>query len=226
MHDIAKFLSGFRRFQESYFCRDAELFNSLQEGQNPGALVIACSDSRVDPAILMDCAPGDLFVVRNVANLVPPYAPDDGHHGVSAALEFAVKSLKVGHIIVLGHGQCGGIKALLEQDCPTDTKEQEPCACACEFIHTWVNIAAAAKERVKADLPEAPADKQQRACEQAAVLISLDNLLGFPWVRERVERGVLFLHGWYFDLERGELLSFIPETSSFEPLVSRCRARD
>lgn len=209
MEDIAKLLAGFRRFQKNYFRGDTELFDQLKEGQQPITLVIACSDSRVDPALLLDCAPGDLFVVRNVANLVPPYEPDAGYHGVSAALEYAVCSLKVPHIIVLGHSQCGGIESLMQASGDG----------AGEFLGRWVNIAAPARDEVLESLASKPPEVRHRACEQAAILLSLDNLLTFPWVRQRAEQGDLLLHGWYFDLLRGELSSYEAESGEFQPLV-------
>jgi carbonic anhydrase len=211
MEDIAKLIAGFRRFQQNHFRGDTELFDQLKKGQQPNTLVIGCSDSRVDPAILMDCAPGDLFVVRNVANLVPPYAPDSGYHGVSAALEYAVCILKVMHIIVMGHSQCGGINSLMQGtvDGPG------------EFLGRWVDIAAPARAEVLRGLAGKSAEIQQRACEQATILLSLDNLLTFPWLRRRVEQGELLLHGWYFDLVRGELLSYEAENAVFQPLVHR-----
>ncbi|MES9997255.1 carbonic anhydrase [Desulfovibrio aminophilus] len=214
MRDIAKFINGFKRFQDSYFCGDEEVFQRLRSGQNPRALVIGCCDSRVDPAILTDSAPGDLFVVRNVANLVPPREEDGGRHGVSAALEFAVRVLRVEHVIVMGHSACGGIRSLMRGEFGQ----------ASEFLPHWVDIMAPARERVLRELPGKSEELQERACEQAAVLVSLDNLLTFPWVRERVEAGDLLLHGWYFDLERGELLSYLPQSGQFEPLVPRCEA--
>jgi carbonic anhydrase len=218
MHDIAKFISGFRRFQEGYFCNESELFEKLRLGQSPRAVIIACSDSRVDPAILTGSEPGDLFAIRNVANLVPPYERDKGIHGVSAALEYAVTCLEVDHVIVLGHSQCGGIKALL--DGATGALGDD------SFIHRWVSIADAAKRKVLEELPNATPDQLQRALEQAAILVSLDNLLGFPWIWERVADERLALHGWYFDMQRGELLSYLPQTGSFEALAGRCDRRD
>jgi carbonic anhydrase len=213
--DIASFLSGFKEFQRTYFCAGSEFFASLKNAQTPRALVIACSDSRVDPAILTGCEPGDMFVVRNVANLVPPYEKSPGLHGVSAALEYAVTILEVGHVIVLGHSSCGGIQALM------DSRSEE----LGEFIAPWVSIAKPALEEVSRELTEKTKELRQQACEQAAVLVSLENLLTFPWVFERVMNGKLYLHGWYFDLGRGELLSYLPETGSFEPLVARCEGR-
>jgi len=202
-------IGGFRRFRERHFAKDSERFKELvQFGQTPKALVVACCDSRVDPALVLDCAPGDLFVIRNVANLVPP-AENQGHyHGTSAALEFGVRNLRVQHIIVLGHAQCGGIHALLEGS--VDKEES--------FIAGWMGIAEAARDRVESEFGKDCSDIRHRACEQQAILVSLANLQTFSWIRERVEQGKLSLHGWYFDIERGELLGYDPATRKFEML--------
>lgn len=160
--------------------------------------------------MITDSAPGELFVVRNVANLVPPYEPDMAHHGISSALEYAVCDLQVQHVVVLGHSQCGGIGYLMNNDGPGGR----------EFIGRWVRMVSAAKKEVLQRLPGKSAEVQQRACEQAAILLSLDNLLTFPWLRQRVEQGTLFLHGWYFDLGRGELLSYDPHLGNFKSLVT------
>ena len=215
MKDIARFISGFKEFQRTYFCGDDQVFSVLKENQNPKVLVIACSDSRVDPAILTGCAPGDMFVVRNVANLVPPYENAPGYHGVSAAVEYAVKVLQVEHVIVLGHSCCGGIQALMTAD---------PEALG-EFIAPWVKIAEPALREVSEKLTNKDDKLRQCACEQASVLVSLENLLTFPWIWEQVMTGRIYLHGWYFEMNRGELLSYLPETGSFEPLVARCEAQ-
>jgi carbonic anhydrase len=215
MKDIARFLSGFKMFQRTYFCEDNQLFSDLNQAQNPKVLVIACSDSRVDPAILLGVEPGDMFVVRNVANLVPPYETAPGRHGVSAALEYAVKVLAVEHVIVLGHSCCGGIQALMAPD-------REELG---EFIAPWVTIAEAALRGVSDKLTHKDESLRQRACEQASVLVSLENLLTFPWLKDRVTQGSVYLHGWYFDMQKGELLSYLPETGTFEPLVARCETK-
>jgi carbonic anhydrase len=209
MRDIEKFIEGFRQFHRNYFSENRELFDRLKQGQRPPALVVACCDSRVDPAILTGSEPGDIFVVRNVANLVPPCEHGGGQHGVSAALEFGVCSLGVEHIIVLGHSQCGGIRALLEgaRGCQGG-----------EFVAKWVGIAEPAREKVLRELPHKPLESQARACEQAAILLSLENLLTFPWIRQRVGVGELSLHGWYFDLGQGELLGYDPAAKAFLPL--------
>jgi len=212
MKDIAQFLSGFKSFQQTYFCAENTFFADLKKGQSPKAVVIACSDARVDPAILMGCEPGDIFVVRNVANLVPPYEAADGHHGVSAALEYAVRILNVEHIIVLGHSFCGGIKALMSPN----RKHLG------EFIAPWVDIAGQARRSIEAEFGGKPDAVKCRACELASILVSIDNLLTFSWISEKVAAQALYVHGWYFDMESGELLSYLPETKSFETIVSRC----
>jgi carbonic anhydrase len=158
----------------------------------------------------MDCEPGDLFVVRNVANLVPPYETGGGLHGVSTALEFGVCMIGVQHIIVLGHLQCGGVHALMHGI---------PAGASAEFIGSWVNIAARAKERVLAELPDASPEEQLCACEEASILVSLENLLTFPWIKSRVQQGALMLHGWYFDIETGSLMAYSPLIGCFETLT-------
>ncbi len=207
MKDIERFIIGFRSFQKDYFGKENSQFEPLKQGQNPKTMIIGCSDSRVDPAILTNCFPGDIFTVRNVANLVPPFGESSGLHGVSAALEFAVCHLEVEQIIVLGHSQCGGINALMAG------------SCGCKgggFISDWMSIAAPAREKVLAELPEKDAKLQQRAAEQGAILLSLENLRTFPWINQRIAEGTLSLHGWYFDLNAGELFEYRPCTGLFQ----------
>ncbi len=218
--NLGKFIRGFERFRQDYFRGNTDLYAKLRQGQNPDALVISCCDSRVDPAIITNCAPGDLFVARDVANLVPPYEPDGGHHGVSAAIEYAVLTLGVEHIVVLGHSQCGGIGALVDGGAH---------GAGGEFIGPWMSIC---QDEVRAVLEATEGEseeKRRRACEQAVILVSLRNLMSFPWVRERVEACQLCLHGWYFDIRGGELLAYSPEALAFRPLVcceeSPCSAR-
>lgn len=207
MKDIANFIAGFRRFQERYFSASSDLFRQLRGGQHPRALIVACSDSRVDPALLIGAEPGDVFVVRNVANLVPPYEPGGNYASVPAALEFAVQSLEVEHIIVLGHAHCGGIHALMNR-------------LGGEFIGKWVSIAQRARERVIAELPDKPPAMQARACEQASILVSMENLLSYPWIAERVAAGSIHLHGWYFDIDGGAMLHYDPARNAFETIGS------
>jgi len=204
-----KLIDGFKRFKQTYFGDDKALYASMKTGQPAKTLMVACCDSRVDPAILTDCDPGDLFIVRNVANLVPPCEEDQHHHGTSSAIEFAVKGLQVENIIVMGHANCGGIKGLWESDNINDS----------QFIHRWVSIAQEAKEWVKVNHAEASNAVQLKNCEQRGVLVSLKNLMEFDFVRERVENGSLSIHGWYFDIPAGELLSYNPATDNFENVV-------
>lgn len=209
MKDIEGFIAGFRSFRKDYFGPGVSQFEPLKKGQSPKTMLIGCSDSRVDPALLTHSAPGEIFVVRNVANLVPPYETSGGLHGVSAALEYAVCHLLVENIIVLGHSQCGGITALMAGG----------CGCKGDgFIDGWISIAAPARDKVLAALPKKEARLQQRAAEQAAILLSLENLHSFPWIEQRIAEGTLSLHGWYFDMEAGELLGYQPHSGLFRKL--------
>ncbi len=170
-------IAGYRRFRAAGWPERRQIFESLSEtGQHPSTLVIACVDSRVDPGVIFDTAPGQLLTVRNVANLVPPYAPDVAYHGTSAALEFGVRVLEVSHLVVLGHGQCGGVGALL-QGAP---------AIASDFVAQWMSIADSA--RVNA-LRCASVEARQQVCECEVVKVSLANLMTFPWIAERVASG-------------------------------------
>ena len=213
MANIATFLEGFERFREKYFAGDASLYSRLRQGQSPSALVISCCDSRADPGMLMGAGPGDIFVVRNVANLVPPYRNGAEMPGIRADIEFAVKSLNVAQIIILGHSGCGGIRALMDGEGLTGSQY--------EFIGNWVSIARPARERVLRELGNESPAVQTKACEQLAISLSLENLMSFPWIRKRVEAGELTLHGWYFDIDAGELLGYSAESKSFAPLVSK-----
>ncbi len=214
MKDIQDLISGFRRFQQHYFGEQRELYERLTRGgQSPRVMVIGCCDSRVDPALITDCDPGDMFVVRNVANLVPPFEEGGGYHGTSAAIEFAVRCLHVEHVIVMGHARCGGVRALLG-----DIRFEDGAG---QFITPWMSIAQAARAEVKAKLPAASLDERAAACEQAVVRISLDNLLTFPFVRAAVERKRLSLHGWYFDIARGELLRYDSASRHFQPVAGK-----
>jgi carbonic anhydrase len=217
MRDVSKFLSGFRRFQHSYLGKRRALFDQLiQQGQRPRALVIACCDSRCDPALLTDCDPGDMFVVRNVANLVPPHVQATYFAATTSAIAFAVHNLEVEHIIVLGHAQCGGIRALMEHKEPTCNEE--------ELIAKWLGIAEEARLQVLKEFPHKPMQTLTHACEQSAILVSLENLMSYPWISSRVNQGKLALHGWYFDMENGDLYEYTPETGAFQVLVDKLEA--
>lgn len=207
---IEALLRGYRRFRTTRYAQARELYEQLQaRGQRPKVLFIACCDSRADPAAITDSGPGELFVIRNVANLVPPCTPDGGHHGTSAAVEFAVRHLEVEHIVVMGHAECGGAKALMQGagDDPAPG----------DFIGQWIALAQPARNRVLA-MPRLAPDGHQRAIEQEIVRLSLENLLSFGWLRERVEAGRLSLHGWHFGIATGSLRVLEPASGEFHPL--------
>lgn len=196
-------IHGYRVFRATEWPPRRALFEELAaRGQKPHTMVIACSDSRVDPTMIFNVGPGELFVVRNVANLVPPCMPDAQFHGTSAALEFGVKVLEVDDLIVLGHGMCGGIRALLD-----------PSLAPRDFVGPWMTIATRARDRVLAcDAPD-----KQTACEHEAVKVSLENLATFPWIAERVESRSLRLHGASFDIRTGVLEVLQPD-GNFAPV--------
>lgn len=202
MRDIEDLWSGYRKFKAGRYQAQADLYRELGDGQAPKIFIIGCADSRVDPAEIFNAAPGQLFVVRNVANLVPPYEETDGLHGVSAALEFAVTALKVDHIVVMGHGGCGGVAASLS------AAADKPVG---QFIAPWVRLLDEARDHVLAGDPEDP----QTALEHGGVGASLDNLLSFPFVKEAVDRGDLSLHGAWFSIGQGKLSWRDPETGVF-----------
>ena len=191
MHDVVTdFLCGFDAFQKDV---DPQLLKNLQESQKPKALVIACSDSRVDPAILFSCSPGDIFVIRNVANIVPRYTHDSSVHGVSAAIEYAIVYLNVKHIILLGHSNCGGIASLY-----TNVKG--------EFIGPWVDILREVKEDIDSIYFDIPEEDRRRCCEIEAMRVSYTNLKTLPFIHERLKKGSLSLHTWFFDLRDAKLV--------------------
>ena len=197
-------LAGYRRFRSHRWQSERDVFESLaKNGQSPSALVISCIDSRVSPSIIFDAPPGEILTVRNVANLVPPYAPDGAHHSTSAALEFGVRVLEVRNLIVLGHSSCGGVKALIDGAPPN----------AHEFIGPWMAIAEAARVR---SLTCSTRDECQMCGEHEVIKISLKNLMTFPWIAQRVAAEKLALYGVWFDVARGELL-LLQGDGSFAP---------
>ncbi|MGN6283642.1 MAG: carbonic anhydrase [Afipia sp.] len=199
-------IAGYRAFATHRLPTEQSRYRDLSErGQSPPTMVIGCCDSRVSPEVIFDAGPGELFVVRNVANLVPPYAPDGEAHGVSAALEFAVQVLRVKNIVVLGHAQCGGIKALVQ--------DPEPLSPG-DFIGKWMSILAPALDATKHRHQEDDHDFISHV-EKQAVLTSLDNLMTFPCIRVLAERGKLQLHGAYFGVAKGSLSVLDRATGEF-----------
>lgn len=202
----SRLIEGYRAFCDQRLSTEQHRYRELAEqGQSPDVMVIGCCDSRVSPEVIFDARPGELFVARNVANLVPPFAPDRGLHGVSAALEFAVQALKVKHIVVLGHAQCGGIRAYAEEAAPLSPGD---------FIGHWMTLIEPAARKIGARADLARAD-YITALEQEAAVTSLDNLMTFPCVRILVERGRLHLHAAYFGVAAGDLSVYDPQLKAF-----------
>jgi carbonic anhydrase len=198
-----KLIAGYRRFRAEQWPERRTVFERLADGgQAPRTMVIACSDSRVDPTMIFGAEPGELFVLRNVANLVPPYEPDSAFHATSAALEFAVRVLEVEDVIVMGHAMCGGIKVLLEG-------APHPAG---DFLVPWMRIAEPAKHRALANATTGgPHTDVQTACERETIKLSLEHLLTFPWIADRVAAGTLRLTGMSFDIRSGVLTMLRPD---------------
>jgi carbonic anhydrase len=209
-------IDGYRAFLVSRLRHEQDRYRGLAEdGQSPQVMLIGCCDSRVSPEVIFDARPGEMFVVRNIANIVPPYAPDGRAHGVSAALEFGVAALRVKHIVVLGHAQCGGVKAFAE--------DAEPLTPG-DFIGSWMRLMAPAAEKIGPRGALSPSDYLTRL-EQANIVNSINNLLTFPRLREQVERGSVHLHGAYFGVATGQLSVRDGTTGKFMPVAAEDHAR-
>lgn len=192
-------VEGYQVFRKKYALGDTSIMQYLSHyGQKPKIMVVACCDARVDPALILQCDPGDLFVVRNVANIVPPYEKDEAHHGTSAALEFGIRFLEVEHLILLGHSQCGGIQALLDN---TDSNEND-------FITNWVSLVKTSGTTLK--------DPDEYA--KLALDISYQNCLTFSWIKERVMQKQLTIHLWYFDIKTGQIFTHSAAQEEYQPL--------
>lgn len=209
--ELDRLIAGYRRFRESGWTPKLERWRELREGQEPQVMIIACSDSRVDPAQIFDVDPGEIFVVRNVAAMVPPFETNPGHHGVSAALEFAVQVLKVKEVVVMGHGMCGGCKAALTQS----LKGTEPGEGG--FVADWISLLDDAREDVVSHFGTEGRDAE-RAMEQAGVRASLANLRTFPCVRRKEAKGELRLRGAFFAISDGVLHVLDEPSGEFAPV--------
>lgn len=202
-----RLLEGYQSFMNGRYRTERDRYRDLADaGQEPHTLVIACCDSRAAPETVFDCGPGELFVVRNVANLVPPYAPDSNYHATSAALEFAVQSLKIRQIVVMGHGRCGGIKAALD----VNASPLSPG----DFIGQWMGLLKPAAQQIK-DSVLLTSGERQFALEHISIRNSIANLRTFPCVKILEDRGKMALHGAWFDISTGELWVMNPRTGDF-----------
>jgi carbonic anhydrase len=204
---MERLIEGFKRFRADYFEEHRARFERLAgRRQHPRYAVVTCCDSRIDTTRIFDAVPGEIFLVRNIANLVPAYKPDEQQHSTSAAIEYAIRFLKVGQFVILGHAGCGGISALL------DPPKQET-----DFVGSWLEIARPVRERVLGRAHASP-EERQRACELEALKASLENVLSFPWVSARIDDGSLQADALYLDLERGEMLLYDRAKDAFAPV--------
>lgn len=205
---IQKLIKGFKDFRQHNDKLHVVCFDELSKGQSPQFMVVTCCDSRIDLGALFGTGFGDLFVVRNVANIIPPYELDDKHHGTSAALEAGVKYFNVEHIILMGHSGCGGIRVLGEEE-----KEST------DFLMNWMDQIKNLIQKVKEKFPEiSPRDGDYFSClEKENVKAGLSRLSEYPWIQDRVSAGTLTLHGWYFDIKAGEILG-VTVDGAFKPV--------
>ncbi|NBV28938.1 carbonic anhydrase [bacterium] len=194
---LDKYMKGYQTFREKYVSGNTSLMSALSaNGQRPTTMVIGCSDSRVDPSVILQCDPGELFVIRNVANIIPPFESNGGYHGTSAALEFGINYLNIKEMIILGHSQCGGIHALVSKQLNDQS----------DFIEKWVSI-------VNGDI-----DKENWSVDdyaKQALICSYQNCLTFPWISDRLKKNLLTIHQWYFDIHHGELFIYDEEKKLF-----------
>jgi len=208
MPERDELLTRLARFEKQFFPRYEKSYRRLvEEGQQPKTLFIGCSDSRIVPYALMDCGPGDLFIARNVGNLVPPWDMSAGFHGTAASIEFAVLQLKVQNIIVCGHSHCGAVRGLYDEPPPEAT-----------HLRAWLELARGAA------LQEPGSPEALRQVEQRSIVIQLERLMSYPMVVSRVRAGELFLHGWYYVIEDGQVRVLDAETGRFEPLQRQALA--
>ncbi len=208
---LQEFEKGHEAFQKVKFNHSKERFKKLvDEGQNPKALFIGCSDSRIMPAMITGSGPGDLFIVRNIGNFVAPYKPDADYHATASAIEYAVSILEVSDIIVCGHSHCGAIEALHKNIEATS-----------ENIHTvkWLELGKEAKKVALLVYGNKDKEAMLRYTEKISVVYQLDNLLTYPGVKKRVEEGTLYLHGWHYDMEDGDIEYYDDENYEFKPLT-------
>jgi len=208
---LDELIDGYHRFRAQDWSRERERWSELAEGQSPRVMILSCADSRVDPAHIFDARPGEIFVVRNIAGLAPPYETSSGFHGVSAALEFAVTQLQVEEILVMGHGLCGGCAAALTGQFD-DPEHGEG-----HFIADWVGMLSEARDRVRAR-HESLDREAFREMELEGVKVSLANLRTFPWIAEREASGTLKLHGAHFAVSEGRLYVLDEAEGNFRPV--------
>lgn len=212
MSDIGKLISGFRVFKATTFQRKKDVIHHLiEQGQKPSTMVISCVDIDVAPAEIFATIPGELYVINNIGGLVPKHTAT-GVHGIMSAIEYAVSDLQVQNIIVLGHAKCDGIKMMMSDKFTDKTKGLS------ESMRTWLSIASEAREAVKKEMADKTPEEQCAACERESVVVSLSNLIEYPYIAKRIEENKLNVFGWHFDVETGEIVGLNPDTGFFDSI--------
>ncbi len=211
MPDITKLANGFRIFKATTFPKQKEIISHfLEQGQKPTTLVISCCDIKLSPAEIFATNPGELYVINNIGGMIPKYGTA-GIHGILSALEYAVTTLEVQNIVVLGHSKCDGIKMMMS-DKFTSTNGLS------ESMKTWLSVASEARDAVKKQMADKSEDEQQASCEHESVIISLRNLMTYPYISKRLDQNKLNIFGWHFDTETGEMTGFNADTAFFDPI--------
>lgn len=212
MPDIAKLIGGFRVFKSTTYPQKRDIIHHfIEQGQKPSTMIIACVDLRLPPAEIFSSNPGDLYVLNNVGGLVPKYETK-GIHGIFSAIEYAVLGFEVENIIVLGHAKCRSIATMMSDKFVADKGLSES-------MKTWLSVAADARESAKKKFADKSEDEQQQACEHESIVISLRNLLGYPYIAKRMKENKLNIYGWHFDIETGEITVFNPDSKNFDPII-------
>lgn len=207
---MKKLYKGIHKFQKAYFKKEEDFFKRISKGQTPEVLFITCSDSRVDPTLVTQSKPGELFIVRNVGNIVPPYDAIKDKNSVAAAVEFAVLGLKVKDIIVCGHSNCGAMQALFKDEKELDNMPH---------LRDWLKIALPAKDTIDKFCQHSTGESRQRITEEENILAQLKNIQTYPFVERALKKGRLHLHGWYYNIETGRICAYNPNKDMFEEIV-------
>ena len=207
---MEKLYKGIHRFQSSFFKKEEEFFGRLSDGQKPEVMFITCADSRIDPALVTQSRPGELFIVRNVGNIIPPYDALKDKNSVAAAIEFTVLGLKVKDIIICGHSDCGAMQALYRDEGGLDDMPH---------LKEWLSLAFPVKEMVSRFYPDSSTISCQQIAERENILLQLKNLQTYPFVDKALKEGEVYLHGWYYDIGSGNILTYNPETDIFEKII-------
>ena len=212
MSDIGKLISGFRVFKATTFQKQKDMIGHLiEQGQKPSTLVISCADIRLSPTELFAANPGELFIINNIGGLAPRY-DTEGIHGILSAIEYAVVDLGVKNIIVLGHARCDSIKMMMSDKFSATSNGLS------KSMKIWLSVASEAREAVKKQMSQKTEEEQQKSCEQESLIVSMRNLMTYPYIVKRMKENKLNIFGWHFDIETGDILAFDPDTRFFEPI--------